>query len=131
MYSKLFTKKKDQQRTFMFWVWRNLDIYFVRVWFCRRIFTFNFLLCTCAQSLQSCPAFCNPMNYRLPGSPVHRILQARILEWVSMTNSRGSSQPRDWTWVSCIAGGFVTNWATREAFVSQVNSIYDSRLLRK
>ena len=101
------------------------------VWFCRRIFTFNFLLCMCAQSLQSCPTICNPMNYSPPGSSVHKILQARILEWVAIINSRGSSQPRDWTRVSCIAGGFVTNWATREAFVSQVNSIYDSRLLRK
>ena len=44
----------------------------------------------------------------LPGSFVHGILQARILEWVSMRSSRGSSQPRDQTWVSCIAGGFLT-----------------------
>ena len=43
------------------------------------------------------------------------ILQARILEWVAMPSSRGSSQPRDWTQVSCIAGGFFTVWATREA----------------
>ena len=43
------------------------------------------------------------------------ILKARILEWVSMPSSRRSSQPRDWTQVSCIAGGFFTNWAIREA----------------
>ena len=43
------------------------------------------------------------------------ILQARILEWVAMPSSRGSSQPRDWTQVSCIAGGFFTIWASREA----------------
>ena len=43
------------------------------------------------------------------------ILQARILEWVTMPSSRGSSQPRDWTQVSRIAGGFFTVWATREA----------------
>ena len=48
---------------------------------------------------QSCPTLCN-----LPGSSVHGILQARILEWVSISFSRGSSQPRDRTWVSCIAG---------------------------
>ena len=43
------------------------------------------------------------------------ILQARILEWVAFPFSRGSSQPRDWTQVSRIAGGFFTSWATREA----------------
>ena len=46
---------------------------------------------------------------------VHGFLQARILEWVAFPISRGSSQPRDWTQVSCIAGGFFTSWATREA----------------
>ena len=55
------------------------------------------------------------MDCSLPGSAVHGILQARILEWVAMTFSRGSSQPRDWTRVSCIAGRFFTIWATREA----------------
>ena len=50
----------------------------------------------------------------LPGSPVHRILQARILEWVAIPFSRVSSLSQDWTWVSRIAGGFFTTWATRE-----------------
>ena len=50
------------------------------------------------------------MNYT-----VHGILQARILEWVAFPFSRGFSQPRDQTQVSCIAGGFFTSWATREA----------------
>ena len=49
---------------------------------------------------------CIPMNY-----VVHGILQARILEWVAYPFSRVSSQPRNWTRVSCIAGGFFTNWA--------------------
>ena len=61
----------------------------------------------------------NPLQYSCQGNPmdytVHRILQARILEWASIPFSRGSSQPRDWTWVSCIVGGFFTIWATREA----------------
>ena len=56
---------------------------------------------------QSC--FCDPMDYTVPG-----ILQARILEWVAFLFSRGSSQPRGWTQVSHIAGGFFTSWATRE-----------------
>ena len=46
---------------------------------------------------------------------VHGILQARLLKWVAFAVSRGSSQPRDWTQVSRIAGRFFTNWATREA----------------
>ena len=49
-----------------------------------------------------------------PGFSVPRIFQARILEWVANSLSRGSSQLRDWTWVFCTAGGFFTNWATRE-----------------
>ena len=55
------------------------------------------------------------MDCRLPGSSVHRILQARILEWIAMLSSRGSSQPRDWTQVSHTAGRFFTVWATRKA----------------
>ena len=54
-----------------------------------------------------------------PGFSVHGILQARILEWVAMPSSRGSSRSRDWTQVSCIAGRFFTIWATREACDSQ------------
>ena len=49
------------------------------------------------------------------GFSVHGILQARILDWVAIPFSRGSSRPRDWIWVSCIAGRFFTTWATREA----------------
>ena len=55
-----------------------------------------------AQSLQSCPTLCNPMDYSPPGSSVHGILQARILGWATMPFSRGSSQPRDRTLGSCI-----------------------------
>ena len=53
-----------------------------------------------------------------PGSSVHGILQARILEWVAMPFSRGSSQPRDQTQVSSIAGGFFTIWATQKTLLS-------------
>ena len=51
------------------------------------------------------------MDCSPPGSSVHGILQARILEWVAMPSSMGSSQPRDQTQVSLIAGGFFTIWA--------------------
>ena len=62
---------------------------------------------------QSCLTLCNPMDCSLPGFSVHGILQARTLEWVAISFSRGSSQPRYRTQVSCIAGGFFTIWATR------------------
>ena len=54
----------------------------------------------------SCLTLCGPMNYCPPGSFLHRILQARILEWVAIPFFRGSSQPRGQTWVSCPAGRF-------------------------
>ena len=66
---------------------------------------------------QSCPALCNPMDCSPKGSSVHRILQERILEWVDMPSSRGSSWPRDWTQVSSMADRLVTIWATREAHI--------------
>ena len=56
-----------------------------------------------------------PIDCGSPGSSVHGISQARILEWVAISFSRGSSWPRDQTWVSHIAGRFFTIWATREA----------------
>ena len=56
-----------------------------------------------AELLQSCPTFCDLMDYSLPGSSVHEVLQVRILEWVAMTSSRGSSQPRDQTHISCVS----------------------------
>ena len=64
---------------------------------------------------QSCLTLCNPMGCSPPGSSAHGILQARILEWVAMPFSRGSSRPRDWTQDSCPAGRFITVWATRGA----------------
>ena len=64
---------------------------------------------------QSSPTLYNPMDCSPPGSSVHGILQARILEWVAISFSRGSSWSRDRTQVSHIAGRFFTVWATREA----------------
>ena len=59
----------------------------------------------------------------LPGSSVPGILQARILEWVAYPFSRGSSQPRNWTGVSCIIGRFFTNWAPRDALLGGLHRI--------
>ena len=69
---------------------------------------------------QSCPTLCNPMDHSPPGSSVHGILKVRILEWVAIPFSRGSSWPRDQAWVSCLAGRFFTLWATREALTALV-----------
>ena len=60
----------------------------------------------CVLSLHLCPAVCNHMDLNLPGFSILGFLQARMLEWVAMPSSRGSSRPRDGTGISCIAGGF-------------------------
>ena len=57
-----------------------------------------------------CQTLCDPMDCSLPGSSVHGIFQVRILEWVAISFSRGSTRPRHWTLVSCIVGRH--NWAT-------------------
>ena len=67
---------------------------------------------------------CDPMDCSPPASYVHGILQARILEWVTISFSRGSSWPRDWTWISCITDRFFTDWVTREAFFNLYESSY-------
>ena len=67
---------------------------------------------------QLCPTLCDPVDC------VHEIFQARVLEWVAISFSRGSSLPRDWTWVSCFAGRFLTVRATREAtYVSLLTDV--------
>ena len=72
---------------------------------------------------QSCPTLCDPM-----GCIVHGILQARILEWLAFPFYRESSQPRDRTQVSLIAGGFFTSWATREATIPLRNLKFFSNI---
>ena len=62
---------------------------------------------------QLCPTLCDPVDGSPPGSSIHGIHQARILEWVGISFFRGSSQPRDWTQVSHIAGRYFTLWDTR------------------
>ena len=83
--------------------WKNLESmdYLLQV----------YSLCVHAKLLQSSLTLFDPMDCSPPGSSVHGILQARILEWVAMPSSRGSSQPRNQNFVSCdscIAGGFFT-----------------------
>ena len=63
---------------------------------------------------QSCPSLCDPMGCSPPGSSVQGIFQARILKWVAISFSKGSSQPRDWTHISFV-GRQILYWATWEA----------------
>ena len=71
---------------------------------------------------QSCSTLCHPMHCNLSGSSVHQIFQARVQEWIAISFSRGSSQPRDWTRVSRIAGRCFTIWATREISTERLNN---------
>ena len=72
-------------------------------------------VCVCVLGTQLCPTLSKPTDCSPPGSSDHGILQVRILEWVAIPFSRGSSQLRDQSQVSCTAGGFFTLWATRGA----------------
>ena len=73
---------------------------------------------------QSCPTICDPLDSSLPGSSVHGIPQAGILEWVAIPFSRGSSRSRDWTQVFGTAGRFFIIWATREALCNTKRGDY-------
>ena len=59
-----------------------------------------------SEVVQLCPTLCSPMDCSLPGSSLHGIFQARVLEWVAISFSRGPSRPRYQTHISCLAGGF-------------------------
>ena len=77
---------------------------------------------------------CDPMDCSPPGSSIHGIFQAKLLEWVAIFSSIGLSRPRDRTWVSCIAGRLFTVWATREApytWNDIVNKLYSNKKFLK
>ena len=81
-------------------------------------------LCEWVTVTQLCLTLCDPMDYNLPGSSVHGILQAEILEWVAISFSSESSRPRDWTQVSCTAGRFFITLATRELNYTSIKIEY-------
>ena len=83
-------------------------------------------LCLCMLVTQSCPTLCDPMDCSPPGSSVHEVFQARILEWIAISFSRGSSGPRDWTQVSYIAGGFFTTAKMAYAAAKSLQLCLDS-----
>ena len=83
------------------------------------LLSYTYQVCVWVLVAQSCPTLCDPMDCSPPSSFVHGILQARMLQWAAISFSRGSYWPRDWTWVSCIAGRFLTVWVTRETLYLQ------------
>ena len=81
-------------------------------------FLYVFVYVRACSVTQSCPTLCNSMDSSPPGSSVCEILQARVLEWVALSSSKGSSQPRDLTLVSCSSctGRWILyRWTTSEA----------------
>ena len=82
--------------------------------------------------VQSCLTLQDPIDCSPWGSSVHGILQARILEWVTISSSKGSSQPKDGTQASCIAGRLFTVWATKEVTRHLLkNRIHDFKVRQK
>ena len=73
-----------------------------------------------------CSTLCHPIDCSTPGSPAPGISQARKLEWITILFSKGSSQSRDWTQVSCTVGRFFTNWATREVMAPSIQYMFSS-----
>ena len=85
-----------------------------QAWFIVKFFSIIDLGSKWSEVTQSCLTLCNPIDCSLPGSSVHGIFQARVMEWVAISFFRGSSQPRDRTQVSHIADRHFTVWATKE-----------------
>ena len=70
----------------------------------------------CCSIAKPCPTLCDPVDCSLPGSSVHGIFQARVLEWIAISFSRGSSWPRDRTHVSCIGRWILCHWVPGKPF---------------
>ena len=102
----------------------HIQIYILHM--CFHVLYLNILPCAvcCAESLSHALHFVTPWSVACQGSLSLGILQARILEWVAMPSSRGSSQPRDRTQVSHLAGGSFTIWATREAHMFIILTLF-------
>ena len=97
---------------------------FVRLMYLYFENTSNILIQWTSEVAQSCPTLCDPVDCSPTGSSVHGILQARILEWVEISFSRGSSWARDRTRVSHTVGRCFTFRATREALVISLAHVY-------
>ena len=92
------------------------------------IYTYMYILiytymCVCTQSLNDVQ-LCDPMNCSPPGSSLHGISQVRILEWVAISYSRGSSWPKDRTHVSCIGRWILYHWTTCKTIHISITTWY-------
>ena len=98
------------RRTWKFTLWCNPNLQSCGVWAIDCCFERKLE----SEVAQSCPTLCDPIDCSLPGSSVHGIFQAIVLEWIAISFSRGSSQPRAWTRVSHMVDRRFTVSATRE-----------------
>ena len=107
-YVNSYSGGKIERKSQSSWHWQNIII----VCFSKNnnmsLLFYGLCVCMRAKSLQSCPTLWDPMDYSLPGSSVHVILQAELLEWVAMPSSREFSCPRNQTCGSYIAGRMFT-----------------------
>ena len=112
----------------------DVIIWFSLLWYCYfKCYNFsNYIFLSKVLVFQLCPTLCNPMDCSWPGSSVHRILWARIMEWVGILFSRGFSLPSDRTLVSHTAGRFFSVCVTREApnSLSPNSNIKHKRMLQ-
>ena len=101
-------------------LWTKANVFFMlNVWEFQKYWISSaiYYLLWVSEVTQLCPTLRDPVDCSLPGSSVHGILQARVVEWVAISFFRGSSWPRDWTWVSHIGGRHFNLWDTREALL--------------
>ena len=116
--------------TIILWCWTVpllIQAKIVFAFFCSKSYPWPIL------SAQSCLTLCNSVDCNPPGSSVHGIFQARILEWIAVLSSRGSSLPRNWTHISCIGRQILYHWATWEAWPThtELKVSYSSSVLLK
>ena len=105
--------KENRTRTWESTLWPILFLYLINhVIACPFLRIILSLEVKWSEVTQSCLTLCDPVDWSLPGSSIHGIFQARVLEWVAISFSRGSSWPRDRTRVSHIAGRCFTIWTT-------------------
>ena len=97
----------------------SVSLDFVPLFWLTFLAVFQFTDFLLSEVARSCPTLCDPMDCSPPGSSIHGILRARILEWVAISFSRGSSQPRDRTQVSHISGRCFNLWATWEGLMNK------------
>ena len=106
--SKVYTLGwRMNEWAYILWLCVQTDVCYISTWYKRQYESES-------EVAQPCPTLCDPTDVILPGSEIHGIFQARILEWAAISFSRGSSQPRDRTRVSCVADRRLIVWATRD-----------------